>query len=198
METTQTANRRVVVSSQPPRWAFWAAYAVPLCLLPSSVWRAHLATTEDGWYALLLSGLEMGLGLLTLGLVHAWGEVTPRWMPLLGGRRIPVHAAVIPATFGAIAVSLICAYGALNWAFDLVSPGSVEEARSLSAFDVPEDADLELPGGWVAAAYAPLLAWGPLLAAVTCSYYRRRTRSEREYDQQPGRGVESPSAGSGA
>ena len=27
----------------------------------------------------------------------------------------------------------------------------------------------------VAACYAPLLAWGPLLAAVTIAYYRRRS-----------------------
>jgi hypothetical protein len=162
---------------RPSRRAFLAAYAVPLCLLPSSLWRAHLALSTDfsyAWYLLTLSVVEMSLGLLTLGLVHRWGEVLPRWVPFRGGHRIPVRAAVIPASVGAVAVTLIVAFGALNWAFDLTTPDTVEEARQLSAFSVPSDADLERPGGWVGAAYAPLLAWGPLLGAVTVAYYRRR------------------------
>ncbi|GAA3740848.1 hypothetical protein HDA32_002570 [Spinactinospora alkalitolerans] len=174
-----TDGRRAAVSPGTPRWAFRAAYAVPLCLLPSSVWRAQLVVATDladGWYLLVLSAVEMGLGLLTLGLVHSWGEIVPRWVPLLGGRRLPTRAVVIPASVGAAAVTLLCAYAVLNGIFHLVTP---EQARALSPglFDVPEQPDAEPPGGWVVAAYAPLLAWGPLLAVVTCAYHRRRTRT---------------------
>ena len=41
-------------------------------------------------------------------------QVLPRWIPLLGGRRIPPLAAVIPAALGAAGVSMIVAYAAYN------------------------------------------------------------------------------------
>ncbi len=33
-----------------------------------------------------------------LGLVHRWGEVFPRWMIGLAGRRVPIALAVVPAS----------------------------------------------------------------------------------------------------
>ncbi len=41
---------------------------------------------------------------LTLGLFQRWGEVFPRWMVGLAGRRVPVRLAVVPATIVAVAV----------------------------------------------------------------------------------------------
>ena len=41
-------------------------------------------------------------------------QVLPRWIPLLGGRRIPPLAAVIPAGLGAAGVTMIVAYAAYN------------------------------------------------------------------------------------
>ncbi len=41
---------------------------------------------------------------LTLGLFQRWGEVFPRWMVGLAGRRVPVRLAVVPATIVAAAV----------------------------------------------------------------------------------------------
>ena len=41
-------------------------------------------------------------------------QVLPRWIPLLGGRRIPPLAAVIPAALGAAGVTMIVAYAAYN------------------------------------------------------------------------------------
>ena len=35
---------------------------------------------------------------LTLGLVQRWGEVFPRWMIGLAGRRVPIALAVVPAS----------------------------------------------------------------------------------------------------
>ena len=41
---------------------------------------------------------------LTIGLTRPWGRAVPRWMPRLGGRRVPVAAAVVPACAVALLV----------------------------------------------------------------------------------------------
>jgi hypothetical protein len=166
-----------------PRWAIWAAHAAVLCTVPSGLWRIAMGLripvgfTEaglrefdiPGWgvpYVFGLSLLSEGLALLTLGLVRDWGEVAPRWLPLIGGRRIPTPAAVIPAATGAIALIAISITAALGWAHagDTMGPGSM-------APDPHHFYQMV-----VTLCYAPLLAWGPLLAAVTVQYYQRRRR----------------------
>lgn len=76
-------------STEPPTWATVAVATVPVCLLPSSLWRLAVADTYGGWYLALLSGLELSLGLLTLGLVRPWGWHVPIWVPRSGGRPPP-------------------------------------------------------------------------------------------------------------
>ncbi|GAA1171221.1 hypothetical protein F4556_006139 [Kitasatospora gansuensis] len=160
-----------------PRWAVVAAHAVPLVALPSGLWRIGLVTGFPDWYGehvwtawerpyvLLLSLVSEGLALLTLGLVRPWGEVVPGWVPLLGGRRIPVAAAVVPAAVGAFLVFTLLGYAALNQLLHLVEPLN----------DTGEALPNSGPGFWLLlACYLPLFAWGPLLAAVTVAYYRRR------------------------
>jgi hypothetical protein len=44
--------------------------------------------------------------LLTLGLVMRWGERFPRWVPVLGDRRVPMAMAVIPASLVAVVVTV--------------------------------------------------------------------------------------------
>ncbi|MFJ5233151.1 hypothetical protein ACIQBJ_25055 [Kitasatospora sp. NPDC088391] len=175
-----------------PRWAVLAAHAVPLVVLPSGVWRllmtaglagvghsehpgrhAHLS---EYLYALLLSAVSEGFALLTTGLVKPWGEVLPRRLPLLGGRRVPVGAAVVPATVGAALLVLLGAYFFLNPVLfhvhftPLVGPAGTHASH------------LEV-GGWsqmlFLACYLPLLAWPALVGAVTHAYYRRRTGPAR-------------------
>ncbi|MGW8378878.1 hypothetical protein [Streptomyces sp. ODS28] len=156
-----------------PDWARWAAAAVVWASLPSSLWRiavvvgVPLGLGQSEYEAMLLPGWgvvalpllslgQEGLAFLTLGLVRRWGEVWPRWMPYVGGRTVAVRAAVIPATFGALACSV---YGVLLvW----------------STFH----AEMDITSWGMAlltACYLPLVAWGPLLGAVTVHYYRRRT-----------------------
>ena len=164
-----------------PRWAVWAAHAVPLTVLPSSVWRillglgvpmgfsGELAALYDGpsWeltpYVIVLSLLSEGCALLTLGLVRPWGEVFPRWMPFIGGRNVPVPGAVTAALLGAAAVMWLCV--------------DIAQAWNGVHFMGDPDAPQGLAGWIMAACYAPMLAWGPLLVAVTLAYYHRRRRA---------------------
>lgn len=81
----------------------------------------------------------------------------PRWIPLLGGRRVDTGLAVLAASLGAFAVTV------LWWVL------------FFGGLLVAESPDPGISAGEVlfVAAYAPLLLWGPLLAAVTWSYHRR-------------------------
>src|SRR5690349_19230098 len=114
-----------------PRWARIAAHAVPIVILPSGLWRVGVMLAVPGFgtaqardhgveldvYLLGLFALSETLGLLTLGLVKPWGEVVPRWVPLLGGRRIPPLVAVVPATLGALAAIGVVYYFFLSILF---------------------------------------------------------------------------------
>ncbi|WNF29120.1 hypothetical protein RI138_21105 [Streptomyces sp. C11-1] len=179
MADTLVAGTPVTAAPRVPRAIRLAAHAAALTLVPSGLWRIAIALGWDSgfrdeflhpenfpgaasFYLIGLSLLAEAFGLLTLGLIHRWGEELPHWVPALGGRRIPVMAAVIPASLGAALVTLITVSGAFSW-------NSVENMRAPGS---PE-------GGlyWLmTACYLPLLAWGPLLAVVTAAYYRRRRR----------------------
>ena len=55
------------------------------------------------------SGLSLAVAalvgaLLTLGLVQSWGERLPRWAGPVGGRRVPIPVATIPATLVTVVV----------------------------------------------------------------------------------------------
>ncbi|AUI61496.1 hypothetical protein [Amycolatopsis sp. BJA-103] len=167
-----------------PRWANLAAHATLLATLPSGLWRIAMGLgvpvgftaqglTEfgiPGWgtaYVFGLSLLAEALAFLTLGLVRPWGEVWPRWIPGLRGRRIPPLAAIVPAAAGAIALTLLSLQALSGW----------NEAGSSMARGSWEDSPVY--GVVMAVCYAPLLLWGPLLAAVTVHYARRRFSGER-------------------
>ncbi|MET7971427.1 hypothetical protein [Micromonospora sp. NPDC005305] len=160
-----------------------AASVASLTLVPSGLWRIALAFGAPAgfaagtplhadnfpgalsFYLIGLSVVAELLGLLTLGLVQHWGEVLPSWVPLLGGRRIPVLAAVVPAALGAAAVTLISVWGAWTW----------NGPDNMGHPDAPDGIAY-----WVmTVCYAPLLLWGPLLAVVTAAYYRRRRHQSR-------------------
>lgn len=164
----------VGIETVPPRWAVRAAHLAALTTIPTGLWRLGLAAGfglgwEKSWlddaaatwgdraYLIGLSLFAETLALLTLGLVRPWGEVLPRWVPWLGGRVIQPYAAIVPASLGALA--LIAIWTPAPWML------------------LREADPVEPDGGWkllMAAAYLPLMAWGPLLAAVTWAYYRRR------------------------
>ncbi|MDP9862021.1 MULTISPECIES: hypothetical protein [Streptosporangium] len=167
-----------------PRWVVRAAYAAALTALPSGIWRiaamnfgvplvehgapppgGHAPTMFDAqwWYIIGLSVVSEAVAFLTVGLVAEWGEVWPRWIPGLGGRRVPVLAAVVPAGIGAV-VLLVFPYALI---------------MSLLGMKINGEPDGLIVNGWQTVVfyltYAPLALWGPLLAVVTAHYYRRRT-----------------------
>jgi hypothetical protein len=149
----------MTIPASVPRWAVLAAYAVPLCVLPSAAWRSTLAfqsglTGVERAYVLGLSVVSLGLALLTLGLVHRWGE------------RFPARFVVAAAYTGGVLLVAICLYALMNAAFDVVDRGPVLVG--------PDEGSRLPPGGEVLALYLPLLAWGPLLLAVAENHRRRR------------------------
>ena len=157
-----------------PRWSRRAATLAVLTTVPSGIWRCSMALGLPvgvdetyrrelygfpGWgtaYAFGLTLLLFGLAFLTLGLAHCWGEVTPRWLPFVGGKRVPPLAAIIPAGAGAIALTLlwVSVFSSIAEIFDEYRLTGT--ARTVAI-----------------ACYTPLLLWGPLLGALTVSYARR-------------------------
>src|SRR5262249_25007353 len=110
-------------AAAPPRWAVRASHLATLVVLPSGLWRIAMVLGYPGGYTetgfgpfetfgakawmLTLSVLCELVAFLTIGLVRPWGEVVPRWIPLIGGRRVRPMAVVVPAALGAAALTLI-------------------------------------------------------------------------------------------
>jgi hypothetical protein len=162
------------------RWVRWVTHAAVLPPLPSGIWRLAMAVgipvgfSRDqlerghvpGWGSLYLVGLSVvgeACALLTLGFIRPWGVVFPRWLPGLGGRRVPPAVAIVPATLAALLLTFVSVQVCL-------------------ATDKGFQADPEpgFPTGVAAlvmlACYLPLLVWGPLLAAATVGYCLRVRR----------------------
>ncbi|WP_246249878.1 hypothetical protein [Actinomadura litoris] len=172
---TERRSRKTGARTMPgvPRWAYWAAHAAALTTLPSALWRLPMtwgygmgftdeAMTDlhvPGWgsvYVLVLILLSELASFATLGLIQPWGERFPRWMPFVGGRRVSVRFAVTTAMLGAMTVLLYTVGYFYTWTHR--SAGSPTGAWA-----------------WLMnASFAPVVAWGPLLIAVTVHYHRRR------------------------
>lgn len=184
--TATPTGRTPKPGSQPvSRWVEAAAYAVPLCVLPSALWRLwalvrgmspecrqHMAAWEP-WYITGLSVVSFGAALSTIGLVRPWGEVVPGGVPFLGGRAVPIRAAVLVAGVGTAVIFGVYAYALLNPVLHFREPAELPGCPPPS----------EGPGAWVAIA-----AYAPLLAVVTVAYSRRRTRWSSATAAGPARG----------
>ncbi|MBS4218722.1 hypothetical protein KHA96_10400 [Bacillus sp. FJAT-49711] len=108
--------------------------------------------------------LCVGGSILTLGLIQKWGEIFPRWFPFIGGKKVPIMLAVIPATIVALAVT---------------SAGFVFTFQFFSLalhFTTTESIIFEQLWG----AVGPMVFWGPwgvtLGLSTIAYYYRRRGR----------------------
>jgi len=161
----------LVVHAPAPVWANRAAHVVVLIALPSGLWRLALALgfhaghTDQGYidrvgsttgalYVVALSVLAEAFALLAFGLVRPWGERVPGWIPLLGNRAIPPRAVVIAASIGAAILFVIWTPFVLWWNID---DGSLTATGHTA----------------IGFLYLPLVAWAPLLAAITVDFHRR-------------------------
>lgn len=121
---------------------------------------------ETGTWVGGLSLATFGLvgAVLMLGLVQRWGEVFPRWMIGLAGRRVPIGLAVVPASIVAV---LLIVGGIGIWS------GLAQMVANLAATGVE---DIEIIGAIVFQLGPTLLfpVWGVALAVATLGYYYRR------------------------
>ncbi|MEH6376442.1 hypothetical protein V7793_19255 [Streptomyces sp. KLMMK] len=158
-----------------PLWAERAVRLLPLLALPVCLWRLPIGfdylmgmdvepTSLARWasvaYVGTLSLLTESAALLCRGLVRPWGEVVPRWVPRIGGRRIPPLAVVVPAGLGGLFLTWLL----VDWA--------------LCVFQVAGFAPVPYTSVWwkvLAEVVSGLFVlWGPLVLAVTYAYHRRR------------------------
>ncbi|MCG6495244.1 hypothetical protein [Kitasatospora sp. A2-31] len=157
------------------RWADLAARAIPWVILPQGLWRlpfafnftmGQLDPDAPAWvwwavpYTFGLTLVSEALAWLSLGLVRWWGEVLPAWLPVIGGRRVPPFAAIVPAALGGLTLSV---------AMLMVLPLSVLSGSSVSYSNA-------WWGALAGVCFSLLALWGPLLLVVTYGYYVRRCR----------------------
>ncbi|GHI10208.1 hypothetical protein AQI88_39560 [Streptomyces cellostaticus] len=149
------------------------AYAVPLVVLPSSIWRLP-AMFDSGMsagerlYVPMLSVVSELLAFTGIGLVARWGEAFPRWLPRLHDRRVPAWLAIVPAAVGATVLTVV---------FSLLFPIATLMGTTIRGDELPPDAPGQGTGVaslWFYSCYTPLVLWGPLLAVLTVAYWRRR------------------------
>ena len=101
---------------------------------------------------------------LMLGLVQRWGEVFPRWMIGLAGRRVPIALAVVPASL----VSVLLIVGGIAIWSDLGQMVAVLAAGGAKGMEIIGDTIFQV---------GPTLlfpVWGAALAVATLGYYYRR------------------------
>jgi hypothetical protein len=162
------------------RWgriAVYVAMAAPLLYaFTRYAWALGwpLGMTRAYWQAgqeqgLWVSGLFLATfgivgALLMLGLVQRWGEIFPRWMIGLAGRRVPIALAVVPAAL----VSVVVFVGGIAiWS---ATPQMAANVTSTGA------AQSELIGALIFQLGPTLLfpVWGIALAVAALGYYFRR------------------------
>ncbi|HEY3506046.1 MAG TPA: hypothetical protein VGN37_25075 [Actinocatenispora sp.] len=159
----------------PPRWlrvATYAAAAVPLAAfsLPHLLWALHVpfgvrpGVTDGvgltGTMLFLVAGPAVG-ALLTVGLVRRWGQVFPRLLPLVGGRRVPRPLAVLPPLLPGL---LVLQYGVLT--VRCLVPAALGLTRTCFG----HSAEVALDNWAFAATYPVFLCWGLGLTVAALGY----------------------------
>ena len=167
--TTTTSPTLTTTRSTVSRRDLRISRAIALLALPSGLWRVALVLELPIMTSISLHlpeklqivGLSVAaeLAALTcLALVRPWGERVPGWGPGLRGRSIPPLLVAVPAMLGSITLTLL-------WT---IAIGRAPFGDFFDLFSTTWSKAL------VSVCYLPLLAWGPLLAVLTVSYYRRR------------------------
>ena len=120
--------------------------------------------------ALVISGaLSLGAfvlvgAVLMLGLVQRWGEVFPRWMIGLAGRRVPIALAVVPASLASVLL-IVGGIGIWSNLAQMVANAAATGSEGMGLV------------GEIIFQVGPTLlfpVWGGALAVATLGYYYRR------------------------
>jgi hypothetical protein len=169
--------------TSPSQAAHWGRIAVVVAMvapvfyfLTRCAWALGfpLGMSEEAWRrgqesgtwiaGLFLATFGLVGAVLMLGLVQGWGEVFPRWMIGLAGRRVPIALAVVPASL----VSVLLIVGGIG-----IWSGLDQMVANLVAVGA-EGVGLI---GEIFFQVGPTLlfpVWGVALAVATLGYYYRR------------------------
>ncbi len=165
---------------QAARWGRIAVYLAMVAPLFYAVTRyawaigIPLGMTEEYWRAghekgtwisgLFLASFALVGALIMLGLVQRWGEVFPRWIIGLAGRRVPIALAVVPAALVSV---VVLGGGIVSWSG---IPQVLANAQSIGM------GPTEVRGAILIQLGPTLLfpLWGVALAVATLGYYFRR------------------------
>lgn len=144
------------------RWAAYTAFVVPLFyavvrwawvlnipLLFSEEELRWLHETGLVWAGAGLATFAAAGGVLTLGLVHRWGEIWPRWMVGLAGRRVP---PALPVALASVVTAVLLSAGA----------------------QVVRVTDWTDPAAWLSSPMAYWPIWAVALGVATLAYHLRR------------------------
>ncbi|MFC9561551.1 hypothetical protein [Agromyces sp. NPDC056965] len=150
------------------RGATWIAIAAPLVYCATRwAWAlgfslgmdpvAYREGQEQGLWIAGASLASFGIigAVLTLGLIRPWGEVFPRWMVGLRGRRVPPMLAFVPA----VLVSVLVTSASFMYLRIVLIDGITPETW---AFNLPE---------------VFFSVWGAALFVSALAYRRRRQRA---------------------
>jgi hypothetical protein len=157
------------------RWgriAVYAAIVVPILYalnryafalgIPLGISAEYLRLGQErGMWALGAFMASFGLvgAVLTLGLTQRWGEMFPRWVIGLAGRRVPIALAVIPASV----VSVLLVVGGIAMWSGYAQMVAQAVAGGTENIDILAEAPTTL-----------FPVWGVALAVATLGYYYRR------------------------
>jgi hypothetical protein len=126
----------------------------------------HRGQESGTWISgLFLATFDLVGAVLMLGLVQRWGEVFPRWMIGLAGRRVPIALAVVPASLASV---LLIAGGIGIWSGLDQMVANTAAAGTEAIGSIGEVIIFQL---------GPTLlfpVWGMALAVATLGYYYRR------------------------
>jgi hypothetical protein len=166
--------------NQAARWgriAVYVAMVAPVCYaLTRYAWALGLALgmseeelrrgQERGtWTAgLFLATFGLVGAVLMLGLVQRWGEVFPRWMIGLAGRRVPIALALVPALLVSVLLIVggIAIWSGLDQMVAALVAGGEEDRGIIGEMIFQVGPTLLFP------------VWGVALAVATLGYYYRR------------------------
>jgi len=156
----------VYVAMVAPVFYTFTRYAWALGI-PLGMSQEYLRSGQESgtWIGgLFLATFALVGALLMLGLVQRWGEVFPRWMIGLAGRRVPSALAVVPASLASVLVIIggIGIWSGLGQMVANLAASGADGGEIIGAIIFQLGPTLLFP------------VWGVALAVATLGYYFRR------------------------